>query len=1325
MKCKDENTRREAISQTMPDSRVNRDSSIAKNRNWREQNDKVNRFVTSLASQLNQNHRRGIASNRIDPINSNSSSRTGSNSQSTGTRSSNTNNSNNETSSSVRNDRIGSSSFTSSKQVSGKRLTTADLLRMRIDTDRNNAISLEEVLLYVLGLKSRNQEVPKAAYALHPKFADVVQAVEIIDSDESLDIEDQEAAHAIIAQRAGLLGEDLDMEVADFVMNYLNDNIDGMKSAAEIIDTNPDGIVSNIEVLGALLAGRRGELNLNDPNVDAILRTNPRYDQLAALVASMSFDFNGNVTDEQAFDIILALRAAAPNDAALQQALFLGTNDHISEIENSVALFDSIQDGSISNDEFINVIKSMRAGDIDAANHNIALNILRAREPYSQILAVIEAIDTEVDGQISDDEVIDFTLASLRGDFNLDPARVETIINSNDKVAEIRNLINQIDTEANNQGIISEDEFIAATMELINDASLGPNSRSLIEKIISRNPNSAAIYQVLNFIDSNHNRDITRTETINALLAQDRGQTSELDQNIFDKVLDYNPERETIETLLNQINPTRDGDPSLDQIINFVLNFKSGNIAEDANLVRDIISAFPQAQAFLETYELMDTNNDGIDLREYTSGLMQINKGLASNPGPEIMAKFTELVDNADIINEAITSLDTIEVNGVVSAEEFYQNFNQLFMQGDGTVDMNKLNIFMTVSDIIFPGGNDLFQFIRDVDTRVETPVNIISDTEVIDALLNLNNHSIADPGAEIVDLVLSRNPDKLELSNLVQTIDADNDGEISNVELVVNLLKSRRGEFSQDPGLVQYILNKNPKFDEINDLINAFDKDANGDVGDLELFAELFANRTGSYAGLTDTESAAIITRLKATNPNAAAIQAAVSALDPDASGNVSYNELVAAYLAINSGSQADINDTLKEAIPKLGGGTFGAAAIQADSLVDQFDSNQDGSISDIELALMILSDRANDSFSSYDPALLDAIFQSNGNKDKIEALINQLDGGDGEIDRSDLITAIMSQRADANSFGADYPLVEAILSASNNEFTDVNSVITRIDTADQGEISNQEAINTLVAIAKSQFTDTEISIANSVIDSNSEIAAIRTAFTNFGIDFNSDNLTAELFNTWVQIQQGLIAPDYFNELINALGADSDISNLISQFQEIDIDGDNHIAEAEYTNLMIDVITGNKVQADYQLLIDALASDPVLAQIRNIVNSFNQDGDAEFNDQNIVEGILALNASGNSTLIDANYVQAILAQNPDSAGIVKLISITDPDRDGNLDRNAITALWLDVIRAKTHDRNNPSFDFNGDGVVDNKDKETVINLLNYINSGEEFTILH
>ncbi|MDD9897804.1 MAG: hypothetical protein OXU45_02270, partial [Candidatus Melainabacteria bacterium] len=409
----------------MQDSRINRDANAAKSRNWRERNDRVQRFLSSLDNQSTINHRRRAGAGRINDINPRTSfsgrASANTNLRSTGSRSSS---SNNESSSSVRNRRIGTTGFSSNKQTNAKRLTTADFLRMQVDGDHNGSISLEEILLYVIDRKSKNQQIPQAMYSVHRKFADVVESLELIDNDESLDIEDGEAARAIISRRANQLGNSLDMEVVDFVLNYLNDNIDGIDAAAQTIDTNPDGAVSNIEVLTALLAERRGELDTSDPNIDAVLRTNDSYDQLVALVASMSGDFDGVVSDEQAFDIILALRASNPGDTLLQQALFLGTNDNLAEIEASVAVFDSLADGQISNEEFITVIKEMRAGNLSEEDHQIAMNILRAREPYASILNLIEAIDTEVDGSISDDEVIDFTLASLRGEFDLDTSLV-------------------------------------------------------------------------------------------------------------------------------------------------------------------------------------------------------------------------------------------------------------------------------------------------------------------------------------------------------------------------------------------------------------------------------------------------------------------------------------------------------------------------------------------------------------------------------------------------------------------------------------------------------------------------------------------------------------------------------------------------------------------------------------------------------------------------------------------------------------------------------------------------------------------------------------
>ncbi|MBT6843631.1 MAG: hypothetical protein HOA17_07545 [Candidatus Melainabacteria bacterium] len=1214
------------------------------------------------------------------------------------------------------------SGFRSNSNNQNRSLSRDSIVNMLIDTNGDQQISLEEILLYVIKLKSKGQAIPDSLRRVHPKFNDVVMSLELLDTSGNLDIEDSEAVQGLLKNRAGLLDSNVDPMVANFVLEYLNENSEQIKEAVEFIDTKPDAIISNLEVLTTLLASRKGEVDLTDPYIDMVLRTNDQYESLVTLFATMTFNFDGTVTDAQAFNILLALRGGASEGDVLEQALFLGTNENIAALEQSVALFDHEQDGVISEEEFISIIMDMRAGNIAESEHQLAVDILKTREPYLSIFQVIAAIDSIEDGSITNDEVIDFSLASLRGDIVLDAAQIDKVINSNSSVDLIRELIGRVDTEAANQGEITNQEFLTAITELLTDSSIGANSKALIQKIIAKNPNSAEILAVLNFIDKNKNNIIGTEEVIKAILADYKNETSSFDAAIYDMALDLNSQKVEIKELIDRINPAKDGNPSLDEMLAFVLDFKNGDISHDEALVRAVIESFPDASKILETYELMNPLGGDIDLREYTVALMKINRGEATNPGPEIMAQFTELVENADLVNEAITTLDTVVVDGLVSTEEFLLNFNNLFLRADSSVDMAKLNIFLSVSDLIYADSAALSQFINDVDTTVETPVNIISDTEVIDAFFNLNNHSITDPGTDIVNVVLSQNPNKTALASLVQAIDADHDGEISNLELTTNLLKFRRNEFSEEPGLIQHILNKNPNYNEINALVSAFDRDADGAVEDIELFAELFANRTSIYPGLSQTESDAIIAELKNTNPNSAAITNLVNSLDPDGSGDVDYDELVAVFLSINAGSQADFSDELKTAIPGIG-----ANGLAADQLVDLVDSEtRDGQISDIEIAKLILADRAVGTLASYDAQLVDAIFASNGNRIRIEAILSQLDSsGNGEIERAEVISAILDQRLDSSTFGTDYPLVEAILTNQNPEFAQIQSIINAIDIDGLGTISNQEVMNTLVKQAQNTLTGTDAEIANDIIAENTEKDAIQTALTESGIDLNSSSLTVDLFSLWVEIQQGTKTFNYFNELVTALGMTNDFGTLTTQFQEIDTSGNNIISKSEYGQLMLDIITGDKVQADYQLLINILASDPNLAGIKNIVDSFNQDNDNNISDQNILEGLLAIRRNGDLGLMSEDFITTILASNPDSATIIKILDITDPTQTGSFDPAHLSQVFSTIVLNKNSAWYDPAYDFNNDGIISDNEHANFINFYDNIVGNELFEVSH
>ncbi|TWW08054.1 hypothetical protein E3A20_28160, partial [Planctomyces bekefii] len=105
-----------------------------------------------------------------------------------------------------------------------------------------------------------------------------------------------------------------------------------------------------------------------------------------------------------------------------------------------------------------------------------------------------------------------------------------------------------------------------------------------------------------------------------------------------------------------------------------------------------------------------------------------------------------------------------------------------------------------------------------------------------------------------------------------------------------------------------------------------------------------------------------------------------------------------------------------------------------------------------------------------------------------------------------------------------------------------------------------------------------------------------------------------------------------------------------------------------------------------------------------------------------IFQGLINMNRRSNETF-DQETINTILAQNPNSPGIVKLVKVIDPDKDGQYHNvndvlNYAIKIWRNEIP-----RNNLDFDFNGDGVVSSIDASTLFNLHMNNNNLKKFTV--
>ncbi len=1085
------------------------------------------------------------------------------------------------------------------------------------DSNRDGALSNEEVLNYLIANKQRGKEPSPLIFKVAGSATDMVKSLDSFDTNKDLKISDPELIQALLKLKAGILETSINTGTAEFVLGKLNPNLAGIKEALALIDTTADQNISNLEVLTTLLASRQGTVDINNVNIKKVLETNPNFNKMLQALNSFSGNLsNGVLSDQDTFNILLDLRKVNADDSVYARALFLPLNPNTQALEQSVKLFDSQADGQISDSEFVTAIMGMRQGYLSETDNRLALNVLDEIPLYKNIQNIINTLDTDANGQVNDDELIDFTLNSLKGNITVNDSLVSLIASSNNKEDIIKSLIHQID--ANHNGEISDEEYLHAISN-INTNNLDDKTKIVLSKILQRNPNAAKIHSALSFIDKDHDGSINDAETAQALLAKRQRLANHLDSEMFNMILNTNEHKADIEILINTLDPNGDGLINNQDIFNLVVGFKEGNVRANSNLFNSVLSVVPNGQETLDTYNLIDSDNDHrLSLREFTAALLKMRSGAALKPSDEVLTEFTEHIANADIVKAALEIIDK-DGNGTVSAQEFVNNFSQAVTGTDGKTDLNKLAILSPLLDIIYPGGLALDQFRRDVDIDNN---NIITDTELIDAALKLNSSAIANPGQDIINVVLSSNENKDKILHLTDSIDKDKDGEVSLSELAQNLLKVRKGQFSADDlGIVQAILSRSPYISNAQNAIDIIDPDQNGIITNLELFNALIGiHQYRNPSNVNSSPEAEIINELKKLNPNYADLENLIDKLDPDFSNKVNYDELVAAFLKINATTLMNPGSDILKAIPDANGIAYNTKANKAMELINTIDGDHNGTVSDLEIASIIIANKKTHTLTGYDPQLVEAILRTNPHKDSIDNLITSLDkNNDGEFDNNEVFEALLAQYQNPNTFGSNFSLVEAILSAHNNSY----------------DIIKEQVI---------------------------------------------------------------------------------------LFTSIDTNHDGIIDKAEFGSLMVDVISNRKNINNYQAIIDYLIRDPQLAAVKSSIEAFDKDHDGRFSDQNILEGLIALDRTNNRAALSENYIQTILSTNSNTQYIQRLLNLVDPLHRGVVDNNSTITHWNNVYIARAT-QNDMRYDINNNGTVDDKDVSTVVSLYKYVNRMGVFTI--
>jgi|GEM_PF-6229937 len=1198
------------------------------------------------------------------------------------------------------------------------------------DKNKDGNVSDDEAIDFILQNRNQNQKTLRALISYNDNAKDFNKITQAFDQATANGIFDNdELVSALLALKTKDFS-DIKFDNAVKILKR-NSQFDEIKTIVDLIDKNSNGAISDMEVLDTVLASRQGLVDLNNQNVRKVLGTNVNFEKIVNLLQNVSGNFNGEITDQDVFNVLMGIRSGNISDDQALMSLFLSKNPNRDKIANSIDVLDKDSNGNVSNTEFTSFILNYRNGNINQEQNLIVKNILETNNNFQNLLNVINAIDNDKSGLVSDEEVINFSLAVKAGTINLNNELTEVVLSHNNNLQSIKNLLIKVDN--NNNGEISSNE-VFSTISSLRKGEFSETDAVLVNKIISTNSNKEKILNAIDFVDSSKDGIIDEDELISAEISYRKGLATNIDREIFDLVIQSNSKSQKILDSLNIFDPDKNGSVSQADFINKILDERKGLITfPDSLIFNKIKQIIDKDHNAISSLEVFDSNNDGvIDDKSFTQGVLASRAKLI-NPNTEFINLMASKNTNSQIILDAINILDA-DKSGVVSAAEFSNNFTAS-VSVNGVVDFNRMSIISNLLDVIYPDAVKLDKFRDDIDANND---NVLSDSELINGLLNLRNGSIQNPGLDIVRVVIAANQNYQNITDVIDKIDLDKNGVISDSDTLAGLLAVRHGKFSNEQlPFAQAVLMKNSKYEELQNVLNLFDKDLNGEISNLELMDASFKIRRGELAAGIDAQ---IIETLKNLNPNRKKIDDLINAFDLDGSGKVDNNELVRGLLAINSGALARPDNELLINLPNFTGEDFGDSILRAETLIKQIDQNKNGQVGDNEIASVILANKANGILTGFDEGFINAVFATNPKSAEIKNIINSIDtDNDGFFSDNELVDSILAYRK-GDLRASSNELFDMILS-NHSEYSRFKTLISQIDTDANGVVSDQNLVESLFQNNSNSHDARSKEILNLILNKNSSRASLEASYKL--LETASSGNMMRMKNTLLEMKFGEATNPAFQNLIEPASGiinawDSEVKseyskqvgNLITaitshaQNKDLDALGISNLQAfiSSLDTIKTDLVGGKKSSFnDLQDLIDGYSAriqatpsktpglisgifyadfkanlrtvekflttgtmdsySSQFQEIANLAQQFDRNSDGHFSDQEVMNGLLDVSFN-KITVSNKQYLDLIFNSNVQYQAIKGFITNSDIDNNGIISKSELLSLYNSVSQS-------------------------------------------
>jgi len=1073
------------------------------------------------------------------------------------------------------------------------------------DLNGDNVIDDNETAHHLLlARRTNNTNVLKDLNALNKNANEIQQIIVNVDTRKDGRITDIELSNALIKSKNGSLN--FDKQLMDLVFSK-NSNQENINKIHNSIDSDSNGRISRTEFMDTLLASKKGLIDIQNPLVRSLLSTNPDFTNLMKILPAYDSSLNGNISNKEAFDILLALRKDRMPRELASKALNLGNNDNAEEIDKSISFFDKNNDGNLTSAEFVNGVLSLRKpmiqpnsgnqqidlpdsnpGGPREADHALFFNIIKDIPELQNLITAINHIDKNQDGEFSDQEVVEMSFAVAKGSVQFSDATLNSVLASNSKSRDIRNLFDRVDADDN--GNISDLEVVNSVLDL-KRGRINRNLSNVFTMILSENTNTQDLIDGIQIIDSNDDGVISADESLNAQIQSRKGYLTELDSNILNTVCQACLDKDKVAQVLNFIDPDANGVIDDIQLFTKALSFETGTSGLNKEQTRDLfykaLLEFDEDSNVRNALLGFDQGSNGVvDNRDFANGLMRMSRG-DIYLSPELFNHIKSLSPSFTTVQNVFDTLDPNR-DSQVTSQEFVDNFNKV-ISVNGQVNFERLSLVSSFIDVFYPNARNLqnLKTAIDVDNN-----NVLTNQELITGFLKIKRGEIPNPGTDIISALVGSNPDAQKIISLVNQIDTDNDGRVSNAELANNFLKIRKNEFqAEDLGFVQAILNSNDKYNDVQTLVNLFDRNQDGNVGDLELFDALLKIKTGAYTGFADN---AVINLLKSKNPNTTALEAVLRNFDSSNDGKSSTSEMISGFLKVVSGQVTEPSAEIMNSLVDSRGDVYGASKIaEIKNFVTAVDKDRNGQISDLEVIDMIITQRNPSDNITFNTDLYNAVIEANTNSANINSFITSIDPDNNGTFSNTEINNIITKKREGTFTNVNPQWVNHIL-AKNPTYS---GLMTLIDIDTNGSISDAELVTAMRKNKLGEFSSYSSEIVNNIFSTNPRLSHFQTLY-NF-VDPNGNGVIAdsEVINSLLKYKDDNLK-ESFRSTDNLTAADMTIlesllstnSNYPTLKTQLDtltttFQGDLH----EMNNKLQDIRSGAVTDTSYAQLVPAM----------------------------------------------------------------------------------------------------------------------------------------